>query len=196
MLLLCTPNSLYSRIIRVVAIELGVDLPSEYVGVRNTADKLLVFNPAGKVPTLLLDDESVLAESRPICEYLERSSERKLLAEVSDVNGRQLEGIVNGFVDGVAVWVREARRKPEDRSSEILELEESRAKRCLQYFEQIDLSSSTLSFALISLFSALELMTMRVHSSWVDDLPKLADWYSNVGQMRAFRSTRPETTPP
>jgi len=195
MLLLCTPNSLYSRIIRVVAIELRINLPIEYVGVRNKADKLLKFNPAGKVPTLLLEDGGVLAESRPICEYLQEVSERKLLAEFSDSSGRQLEGIVGGFVDGVAVWVREARRESDDQSHEILKLEESRAQRCLQYFENLEFSTSQLNFALISLYGALDLMTMRVNSSWTNDQPKLAKWYSTLGEMEAFLSTRPQSNP-
>ncbi len=195
MLLLCTANSPYSRIIRVVAMELGLDLPIEIVGVRNRADRLLAFNPAGKVPTLLLDDGNVLAESRPICEYLERVAQRRVLAEISDGPGRQLEGIANGFVDGVAVWVREARRKTEDQSRDILALEEARAKRCIQYFEKLDLPTSPLNFALISLFSGLDLMTLRVHGSWSEESPELAEWHSTLGEMDVFRSTRPETNP-
>ena len=192
MLLLCTPNSLYSRIVRVVASELNIDLPIEFVRVRTSASKLLDFNPAGKVPTLILDEGSVLAESRAICEHLQTHSKRKLLAEIFDHGAREVEGIVCGFVDGVAVWVREARRDPEEQSPPILELESARAYRCLRYFEIRDLSKAPLNYAYISLFCAIDLMSLRVEQSWRCDFPILARWYSDLAEKEVFVSTRPE----
>jgi len=191
MLLLCTPNSLYSRIIRMVALELGVELPTEYVGVRDRADRLLTYNPTGKVPTLVLDDGHILAESRPIGELLEKLSGKKILAAVADSEDRQIESLVTGFVDGVAVWVREARRAPDDQSVEILKLEMDRARRCLAIFEEISWQSRQVDYALISLIAALELMTMRVDSNWQNDFPKLSIWYRLVIEKEAFASTRP-----
>jgi len=191
MLLLCTPNSLYSRIIRMMALELGVELPIEYVGVRDRADRLLKYNPTGKVPTLVLDDGHILAESRPIGELLEKLSGKKILAAVADSEDRQIESLVTGFVDGVAVWVREARRAPDDQSAEILKLEKDRARRCLAIFEEISWQSRQVDYALISLIAALELMTMRVDSNWQNDFPKLSIWYRLVIEKEAFASTRP-----
>lgn len=192
MLLLCTPNSLYSRIIRIAAIELDVELPIEYVGVRNRADRLLKYNPTGKVPTLVLDDGHVLAESRPIGELLERLSGKKILAEIGDSENRQIEGLVTGFVDGVAVWVREARRATDDQSAEILKLEMDRARRCLTIFEKISWQSRKVDYAVISLIAALELMTMRVDNNWQNDFPKLSVWYRLAIEKEAFATTRPE----
>ena len=177
MRLLCTPASLYSRIVRVVAAELGIELPIEYVGVRAEAGKLLEYNPAGKVPTLVLDDESMLAESRPICEYLESLAGRHVLAGLGDHQGRQLESVVAGFVDGLAVWVREERRPRQDQSADIIALERSRASRCLAYFDGRPLEAPAFGYAQISLAVALDVMTQHVDQQWLETYPKLASWY-------------------
>src|SRR5438067_4292040 len=58
-------GSPYARIIRVVLRETGLDsrVPEEEVTLRDPNSALLVYNPGGKVPTLQLDDGTILTES-------------------------------------------------------------------------------------------------------------------------------------
>lgn len=123
MKLFYTPNSPYSRVARVFALTL--DMPVEFVevAVRDAAHELLEFNPAAKVPSLELEDGVVLSETRLICEHLESLSDKRVLATVDDHLGRHWEGLVGGFMDGIAVWVREIRRPASEQSPGILDLE-------------------------------------------------------------------------
>ncbi|TAN02872.1 MAG: hypothetical protein EPN36_15300 [Rhodanobacteraceae bacterium] len=83
-------------------------------------------NPAGKVPTLLLDNRCALSDTRLICEYLDSLSPSGFLARPDDLDGRCLEGLAAGFLDGVAVWIRELRRDRAEQSPGVLELEAER----------------------------------------------------------------------
>lgn len=196
MKLLCTPNSLYSRIIRIVAIEMDVKLAVEFVGVRENANTLLNYNPAGMVPTLVLEDGTVISESRLICEHIQAKSLPNILAEVGDTESRSLEGLVGGFIDGIAVWVREDRRNISEQSPGVLTLERARAERCLEYFNgKIRLLPKTINYSVISLICGLELMEMRVNHSWYLSYPVLASWYEKFKALPAFEATRPQTNP-
>lgn len=62
------------RLVRMYLREKGLELPLAQVdimGGENRGDAYLAKNPGGQVPALELDDGSVLAETIPICEYLE-----------------------------------------------------------------------------------------------------------------------------
>ncbi|MGH8184884.1 MAG: glutathione S-transferase N-terminal domain-containing protein, partial [Rhodanobacteraceae bacterium] len=69
--LLYTPNSPYSRIVRVRVLEQALDVKFTRVSLRESADQILEHNPAGKVPALILDDGRALSETRLVCEYLD-----------------------------------------------------------------------------------------------------------------------------
>ncbi|MGV0878919.1 glutathione S-transferase family protein [Martelella sp. FLE1502] len=68
------PASPYVRKVLVAAIELGLEGGIERIAAkphpihRNMA--LVALNPLGQIPTLCLDDDETLSDSRVICEYL------------------------------------------------------------------------------------------------------------------------------
>ena len=74
MKLIGTPTSPYTRKARVVLAEkridyeFVVDLPFE------DATRVPAFNPLGKVPVLVLDDDTTIFDSRVIAEYLDNAS--------------------------------------------------------------------------------------------------------------------------
>lgn len=140
MKLFYTPNSPYARIARVAVIELSLShlIDMQKVTVRDPNSELLHYNPTGKVPTLVLDDGFILSETRIICVYLNHlNREIKIVADISNSFLQQLEGVTGGFIDGIAVWVRELRRPLNEPSPEVIELERSRAFRVLEYLEKI-----------------------------------------------------------
>jgi glutathione S-transferase len=73
MRLFITVNSPCARIVRVCAIETGLDrqLDIEVVTVRDPQSVLLAHNPTGKVPTLRTDSGEILSETRIILEQLD-----------------------------------------------------------------------------------------------------------------------------
>ncbi|MEH1800037.1 MAG: glutathione S-transferase N-terminal domain-containing protein [Nostoc sp.] len=113
MKLFYTPNSPYARIARVATLELNLcdQIETQKVIARDPNSDLLNYNPTGKVPTLTTDDGFILSETRIICVYLNHlNPEIKLVTDISNGFLQQLEGMTGGFIDGIAVWVRELRR--------------------------------------------------------------------------------------
>ncbi|NJM22905.1 MAG: glutathione S-transferase [Nostocaceae cyanobacterium CSU_2_110] len=196
MKLFYTPNSPYARVARVTALELnlGDRIKMEKVIVRDPNSILLNYNPTGKVPTLETDDKFILSETRIICAYLERLNNIRLFADISDIFSLQLEGIVGGFLDGVAVWVREARRLQTEQSSSIIELERSRALRCLSHFEQLsDTLEQQPKFSHILLGCSLGIMEARFHDfQWRQEHLQLANWYDQFSRRSSMQATVPE----
>ncbi len=70
MKLLASLTSPYARKLRVVALELGIDLALIETAVMEDPAELLAANPLGKVPALLLDDGAVIVDSPVIAAFL------------------------------------------------------------------------------------------------------------------------------
>ncbi|WP_256973128.1 glutathione S-transferase N-terminal domain-containing protein [Nostoc sp. T09] len=236
MKLFYTPNSPYARIARVAVLELrlGDRIEMQKVTVRDPNSNLLNYNPTGKVPTLATDDGFILSETRIICVYLNHFNPKiKLIADISHAFLQQLEGITGGFLDGIAVWVREIRRsrnrplakvtfarggkgkrlkgkgfllalspypfphfckKSNEQSPGIIELEQSRALRVLDYFEKIsDKLDQTPKLAHITLASALGLEIRLPELQWRQNYPKLACWYDEFSERPSLQVTKPDS---
>ena len=62
------------RLVRMFMIEKGIELPTEEIDIdagENRGDAYKKLNPSGQVPSLELDDGSILSETIAICEYLD-----------------------------------------------------------------------------------------------------------------------------
>ncbi|MGH8124778.1 MAG: glutathione S-transferase family protein [Rhodanobacteraceae bacterium] len=190
--LLYTANSPYARVARTCALELAIKVEFLLVAVRDAADLLLEYNPAGKVPSLQLDDGRVLGECRLICEHFASIAGTRFTAPVTDLDGRCREGLVSGFLDGVAVWVREARRDRSEQSPGILRLEHERARRCLAHFEQHwEAGSVHVDYASVALASAIGLVDSRLQTEWRQRCPKLVRWFETISDRPSLRATAP-----
>ncbi|MCC5642975.1 glutathione S-transferase [Nostoc sp. CHAB 5824] len=197
MKLFYTPNSPYARIARIASLELNLSeqIEMQKVTVRDPNSELLNYNPTGKVPTLAIDDGFILSETRIICVYLNQlNPEIKLVADISDGFLQQLEGIASGFIDGIAVWVRELRRSSSEQSSGIIELERLRALRILDYFEKIsDKFDQTPKLAHITLASGLGLESRLPELQWRLSYPKLVQWYDEFSGQPSLQATKPDS---
>jgi glutathione S-transferase len=162
---------------------------------RDPNSELLNYNPTGKVPTLATDDGFILSETRIICVYLNHlNPEIKLVADISNGFLQQLEGITGGFIDGIAVWVRELRRPLNEQSSGVIEFERWRALRILDYFEKIsDKLDQTPKLAHITLASALGLEIRLPNLQWRQKYPQLAHWYDEFSKRPSMQVTIPES---
>lgn len=197
MKLFYTPNSPYARIARIVTLELNLcdRIETQKVIARDPNSELLNYNPTGKVPTLATDDGFILSETRIICAYLNHlNPEIKLVADISNGFLQQLEGMTGGFIDGIAVWVRELRRPHSEQSFGVIEFEQKRALRILDYFEKIsDNLDQTPKLAHITLASALGLEIRLPDLQWRQKYPKLAHWYDEFSKRPSIQATIPES---
>jgi hypothetical protein len=102
--------------------------------------------------------------------------------------------MTGGFIDGIAVWVRELRRPLNEQSSGVIELERWRALRILDYFEKIsDKFDQTPKLCQITLASALGLEIRLPQLQWRQKYPKLAQWYDEFSKRSSMQITIPES---
>ena len=176
-----------------IALDAGIALNLSFMPTRDAADEILNYTPTGKVPTLVLDDGTTLSDTRVICEHIQVGCGKCYVSPVSDTDARHWEGLVAGFLDGIAVLDREVRREIEDQSPSILALEKRRALRCLDHFENAwDHGCRDIKFASAMLFAALDIGDRRSPLDWRSGHPKMAQWLDH------FRALPPaiETAPP
>ncbi|WP_375467218.1 glutathione S-transferase [uncultured Nostoc sp.] len=197
MKLFYTPNSPYARVARVVALELNLadQIEMKKVTVREPNSELLYYNPTGKVPTLQTEDKFILSETRIICAYLNNlNDDIQLFASICDAPLLQFEGMVGGFLDGIAVWVREIRRATDEQSFSVIELERARALRCLEHFEQCSHRLAQQSiFGQIMLGCTLGIMEARLTQfQWRQKHLQLANWYDEFSRYPFMQATIPE----
>lgn len=200
MQLFITVNSPYARIVRIAAVETGLDsrMDVEVVTVRDPKSALLLYNPTGKVPTLRAESGEILSETRIILEYLDTLHlGEKLLADKYDLVGRADEGRVFGCLDGVCTWAREFRRPEATRFLWLMEVEHARAARCFDFFERDHaLLSDRIRLAQIALGCTVDFADALLEDfDWRDGRPNLAAWYDAFAQRPSMRSTSPEKKP-
>ena len=115
MQLFYSTGSPFARAVRVALRETGlIGRVAEVVTtLRDPASTLLPHNPVGRVPTLVLPDGTALTETALILPFLDTLGGTYPLvprAALADF------GRVLGAMDGMAVWNRELRRPPSERS--------------------------------------------------------------------------------
>lgn len=113
-------TSPYVRKVRAVLVEKKIECEFllESPWVENSA--VTKYNPLGKVPVLLLEDESTLYDSRVIVEYLDRISPNKRLipADGRDhIQVKRWEALADGIADAAAAALLESRRPEGERSA-------------------------------------------------------------------------------
>src|SRR5947209_7763280 len=107
-------GSPYARIARIAVREMGLqgDIPEEEVTLRDPNSALLPYNAGGKVPTLQLDNGTILNESLLLLTYLDTvHSGRKLLPMDGSDGWKTLSGLgrAYAFLDAITAWNRELR---------------------------------------------------------------------------------------
>jgi glutathione S-transferase len=196
MQLFFTSGSPYARMVRIALIETGLDarIRLEEVTLRDPESSLLPFNPVGRVPSLRLDNGQVLTETLLILPYLDRLHDRPRLMPSAPARLAEL-GRAMGLLEGIAVWNRELRRPPKDRSSAVIALETTRANRVADALEQ-DVGAGgyvgILDAPLIALGCTLGYCERR-HKKWPwrQGRPALAAWFDRIAENPAFQATVP-----
>jgi glutathione S-transferase len=189
-------GSPYARIARVVVRELGLASRTEEVEVtlRDPGSSLLPYNPGGKVPTLQLDDGTILNESLLILAFLDtQHGGRKLLPMDGSDRWKTLSrlGQAIAFLDAISVWNRELRFGLG--APEVLALEHKRADRAGDALEAAVAGgaySGALDAAQIVLAAALE-NTSRRHKvwEWRGTRPRLSAFLDTIARRPSFTET-------
>ncbi len=189
-------GSPYARIVRVVVRELGLVAGVEEIEVtlRDPNSSLLPYNPGGKVPTLQLDDGTLLNESLLVLAYLDTAhSGRKLLPLDGSDGWKTLSelGRAYAFLDAVTVWNRELRFGQS--APGVIALEKERADRAADALEsEIGQGgyAGPLSASQIVLAAALENFARR-HKvwDWRSGRPRLSRFLDEIAARPSFATT-------
>jgi glutathione S-transferase len=189
-------GSPYARIVCVVIRELSLENPIEEVEVtlRDPNSSLLPHNPGGKVPTLQLDDGTILNESLLILAFLDtQHSGRKLLPMDGSDGWKTLSelGRAYAFLDAVTVWNRELRFGQS--APGVIALENERADRVADGLEAAlgtGAYSGPINASQIVLGAALENFARR-HKvwDWRSGRARLSRFLDDIAQRSSFAET-------
>jgi len=159
-------------------------------------DAVTEYNPLGKVPVLLLEDNTPLFDSKLIAGYLlEQASNRQMLLPPSRrLQQIQLEAIADGVAESAANRFLElSRRPPEKQMDYWLERYQGAITRSLSWLEErADDFSTNFTLGAICVAVAIGYLELRYGElNWRDSHPKLAAWYKTVAQRDSMLATAP-----
>ena len=195
-------NSPYSRMARIVCLEkgLGDRVSFEVVQTRGENNPYYNVNPSGRVPSLILDDGTVLEESALICWYLDYIDGKPKLHPADGINGleqRRIEAIARSMLDGISLWLREyIYRPPEMHSETIIDHERRRASRLADVFEKEvegELLSGPINMAQITLACVFHgnMIDSLPEFAWQEGRPHLCNWVERIGKNLSVNETAP-----
>ncbi|OQW70646.1 MAG: glutathione S-transferase [Proteobacteria bacterium ST_bin12] len=200
MKLLYTPNSPYARKVRIVALEKHIDIELQEVVLADPDCPVKNYNPLGKVPVLVLDDNDSVYDSKVIVEYLDNRAPGTHLIPIDNTNKiavRRWEALADGVCDAAIAAMLEARRDEAQQSQanidkqlakvmlglEVLNLDITKKKWCV---------NETFSLADIALGCTLGYLDLRFKTlQWQDKFPNLAKHYSVLVKRPSFKQTVP-----
>jgi glutathione S-transferase len=154
---------------------------------------VLPHNPTGRVPALLLGDGLTLTETTLILKWLDRFGDRPTLLS-DDPRDLAAYGRALGLLDGIAVWNRELRRPPSERSPSVLSLESTRANRIADTLDK-DVNTGAYSVTNASMLALLSVLgyAQRRHTvwQWWEGRPNLEQWFKKASALESFAQTLP-----
>ena len=193
-------TSPYARKIRIVLAEKKIDydliLDSPWAAVNQVA----ALNPLGKVPVLVLDDDSTLYDSRVIAEYLDTVAPNNRLIPASGrerISVKRWEALADGVLDAAVAAFLESRRPDGERSPSWIERQRGKVTQALRAMsaelaEQPWCHGNGMSLADIAVGCTLGYVSFRLGDiRWADQYSNLAHLYDKLMQRPAFADTVP-----
>jgi glutathione S-transferase len=184
----------------VVAHELGVREQVELVPTNahpiHRSAAIVAYNPLGKMPTLLVEDGTVLYASRVICEYLNSRAGGALIPPEGPQRWQALvdQSLGDGIMDA-AILVRyeqavrpESLRWPEWIAGQLEKVHSGLAQlegRAASFQPRVDIGT-------IAIGCALGYLDLRFASlSWRERCPAAAAWFASFDERTSMSATRP-----
>tara|TARA_Y100000739_G_C20553498_1_gene439426 strand:- start:309 stop:911 length:603 start_codon:yes stop_codon:yes gene_type:complete len=193
-------TSPYVRKVSVVLIETGLDNSVEKIptNVWDPETEIIKFNPLGKVPTLIIDDATIIYNSPLICEYLDSLHNGEKLFPTNDTNRWKalgLQALGDGMMDAGIIALLESRRSKEVINTEWIGRQNQVIKRVLDDLEnKLEDLQSTVNIGHVSIACSLGWFDFRFPDlGWRKDHPGLADWFEYISERRSMVHTMPKS---
>jgi glutathione S-transferase len=203
MKLVGTPTSPYTRKARVVLAEKRIEYEF-LVDVPHNADtRVTQFNPLGKVPVLVLDDDTSIFDSRVIVEYLDNASPvTRLIPDDTRqrIQARRWEALADGCTDAAVAIVMEKRRPAGLQSGDWIARQQGKIDRALAAMAD-DLGSKNwccgdfFNLSDIAVGCSLGFLDLRLPDlNWRKSYSNLARLAEKLGGRTSFKDTAPPQT--
>jgi glutathione S-transferase len=205
MKLLGSPTSPFVRKARIVLAEKKIEYTFELDNPWDENSRVPDANPLGKVPVLVLEDDSTLFDSRVIVEFLDRLSPLGKLIPSDNrekIEVKRWEALADGVLDAAVMVVLERRRPSKQRSEATIKRQMEKIERGLAVMSR-DLADKpwctgkAFTLADIACGVALGYLDFR-HGAydWRVLYANLAKLAAKLAERPSFADTAPQEVPP
>ena len=200
MKLIAALASPYSRKVRIVLAEKKIEYEFIIENPGDPATRVPEYNPLGKIPVLILDDNTTLFDSRVIVEYLDHASPvGRLIPDDTRarIQTRRWEALADGCTDAANALVVEKRRAADKQSAEWIVRQQGKIDRALKVMSE-ELGNRTwcsgdhYSLADIAVGCALGYLDMRLpDTQWRRDYQNLEKLVEKLNKRLSFVDSAP-----
>ena len=194
-----SPASPFVRKVRIAAAVLGLEreITVEAADTMSPTDSVRQQNPLGKIPALVLEEGTVLFDSRVILEYLDHRAGGGRIVP-TDPKARfaalRLQALADGLMDASILLIYEGRWRPaEKHEQKWVDHQAGKVARALAALEAAPPAlDAPPDVGRIALACALGYRDFRFQGSWRKDHPRLVAWLDNfAAKVPAFAATSP-----
>lgn len=196
MILRSTLTSPFGRKVRMAIHHLGLEDRFEIVpaSTADPGDSLRRQNPLGKMPALILEDGTVLYDSRVILDYIDALAGGGRLIPASGAARYRvltLAALADGIIDAALLITYEARFRPEsERSAVFVGHQRDKIVRALDRLEANPPEIEPVTAGTIGLAAAFGYLDWRKALDWRTDYPALVGWHKSfAAAVPAFAAT-------
>lgn len=192
MKLLGTPTSPYVRKVRLMLLEKNI--PHDYLidPPREPGSLVARVNPLGRIPALILDDETCVFDSPVIAEYVDSLNDDPVLIPrdnaIARMRVKRWEALADGIMDS-AIAVRHERIRPEEKQEPgNITLHNNAISRALDFASSSLgnapwVNGDSISLGDLALFSTLVYLDLRQpERDWRMAHPLLAAWFARMAE--------------
>lgn len=189
MILRSSPSSPFGRKCKLSASILGLMDRFEITrtNTNDPDDPISKENPLAKIPALVLDDGSVMYDSRVICEYFDSLAGGGKIFPTGDTRwpALTLQALGDGILDAGILQVYEKRFRPEDkRHQEWVDRQAGKISRALAHLEaNTPKPVEAPTIGEITLACALGYQDFRFEGTWRSTHPNLVAWLDSFDKV-------------
>lgn len=173
----------------------GIRCERTLVAMNKPNAALLPVNPTGKIPTLVLDDGTVLYDSTVICEYLDSLHAGPRLFPASGParwTALRRHALGNNLTDNLMLWRNEMLRPQPQQSAETLAAFELKVRNAVAALdrEAAALTADPVGIGHVAIGCALGYIDFRfAHLGWREGNSHIAGWYETFARRPSMTLT-------
>jgi glutathione S-transferase len=200
MKLLSSPFSPFGRKVRIGMAMKGLQDRIETETVETETPVINKANPLGKIPALLIDEDTAIYDSHVICEYLDSLAPTPVLfpkGGVERIKTLTLGALADGILEAALMLVYEKRYRPEEKvHAPWQERQQGKIDRALGHLEGQRYAPAwkeSPDYGHLTLACALGYLDLRHEGKWRARHPGLVAWLEEFEKaVPAFGETKPK----